>query len=218
MTGCAQPPPPVSEKVQAAYEAGQTLSVEKAKPLAVFIGDSYTQGTGASKDETRWVDLVAKAEGWGYDNLGRGGTGYLATSGKAGCGLEVCPNYAEMVETVAAIKPATVIVAGGQNDFSAFNENRPAVLAQIAKTYNGLRAKLPKARIIAVGPSTPWGVNEDVLAFDAAVQEAAASVKAEHVSLIEPNVVTPQMVLPDGGHVNDAGHKAIAERVISALR
>jgi lysophospholipase L1-like esterase len=50
------------------------------------------------------------------------------------------------------------------------------------------------------------------------VQDAANSVKAKYVSLINPNVIDLAMILPDKVHVNDAGHKAIAERVLAALR
>lgn len=197
-----------------------TPSVTKAAPKdrAVFIGDSYTQGTGASAPEKRWVSLVAAAKGWGFDNLGRGGTGYLSTSDERGCGLSFCPNFGGMIGQAVAAKPSTVVVSGGQNDFTAFNETRPAVIEAINKTYADLRAKLPNTKIVAVGPSTPWGVNPDVEAYDQAVQDAAKSVGATYVSLINPDVIVDSMLVKDGAHVNDEGHKAIAERVISALR
>jgi len=65
--------------------------------LVVFIGDSYTHGTGSSSKALRWSSVVSSAEGWSEVNLGRGGTGYKATSSNNGCGLKYCPNYAEMV-------------------------------------------------------------------------------------------------------------------------
>ena len=39
---------------------------------AVFIGDSYTRGTGASSPALRWTSLVAAARGWQEQNLGLG--------------------------------------------------------------------------------------------------------------------------------------------------
>jgi lysophospholipase L1-like esterase len=220
--GCAATPPPVSDKVAKYYEDNSSLpatpkAVEVTQPVAAFIGDSYTQGTGASAGKN-WVQLAASASGLSAVNLGRGGTGYVAVSGLSGCGLEKCPAYPDMVAQAVAAKPSVVVVAGGQNDFLDFARDPEAVKAAVRKTYTDLRAALPKAKIVAVGPSTPWEVSASVREFDKVVQDAATSVKASYVSLLEPNVITKAMILPDGAHVNDTGHKAIAERVGAALR
>lgn len=211
-------PPAASAKILEAANAGATLAPKPDQPLAVFLGDSYTQGKGATSAEGRWVGLVATTQKWDYVNLGRGGTGYLATSTAAGCGLDFCPNIEGMIPLAASESPDIIVVAGGQNDFSAFNTDRAAVMDSIGKTYAALRAKFPEAQLVAVGPSTPWGVNKDVILFDEMVQDAASKVQAKYVSLIEPDVIDPTMLLEDKAHVNDAGHKAIAERVIAALR
>jgi lysophospholipase L1-like esterase len=218
VTACAPEIPPVSDKVSAAYEAGKSLPPATTRPVAVFIGDSYAQGRGASSEAANWVALVAKAEGWGYDNLGKGGTGYVTVSDVKGCGLPVCPNYQDMANAAIASKPHAVVVAGGQNDFAAFLADPIKENAAIRATFAKLRAGLPDALIVAVGPSTPWVVDSTVVEMDQAVQDAAAAVKAKYVSLIEPNVISPDMVLGDKVHVNDDGHKAIAERVEAALR
>ena len=218
LTGCASTPAPASEKVQAAYESGRPLAPTVTKPAAVFFGDSYTQGTGASSAATSWVPLVSAAKGWGFENLGRGGTGYLATSNEKGCGLPFCPNYDQMVNESSG-KADFVVIAGGQNDLTAAAKDVDPLLAAVDKTYSDARAKYPKATIIAVGPSTPGTVDATVRALDAAVRNAAAKVGAKYVSLIDPDVIDrTTMMAPDGGHVNDAGHAAIAERVKSVLR
>lgn len=214
-------PAPVSSQVQSYYEANSaqpTIATSTPKPVIAFIGDSYTQGAGASDKPLRWTEQVAAATGMWPENLGRGGTGYVTVAGKAGCGLDVCPNYAQMVPDVAAKNPATVVVAGGQNDFGLFERDPAAVTAAVNKTFTDLRSALPNAKLVAVGPSTPWTVNPSVVAFDAAVQEAAETVNAAYVSMIEPNVINKDWLLEDRAHVNDAGHKAIAERVLTALR
>lgn len=183
--------------------------------VVVFIGDSYTHGTGSSSKAMRWSSLVSAAAGWTEQNLGRGGTGYKKTSSKNGCGLQYCPNYAEMVAQAAALHPGVVVVSGGQNDFrSDFAEVEP----MISKTYSDLRAALPDAEIIAVGPSIIGTVGPSVIGFDAAVQSAAAAVGARYVSLSSPDVLEPSMATEDGGHVADSGHAAIAAAVVAGLK
>jgi lysophospholipase L1-like esterase len=112
-TGCAAGPPPVSDKVQAAYESGRSLAPAVTKPAAVFFGDSYTHGTGASTATTSWVPLVSAAMGWGTENLGRGGTGYVATSNEKGCGLAFCPNYDQMINEHQG-KPTSLLSPAGR--------------------------------------------------------------------------------------------------------
>src|SRR5215212_3919836 len=87
------------------------------RPVAVFIGDSYAQGSG------KWPELVSKAQGWRQVNLGRGGTGYEArlagAAAQKGCGLKECPSFPEMAAVAVKLHPDVVVVAGGRNDRGA---------------------------------------------------------------------------------------------------
>lgn len=185
---------------------------------AVFIGDSYTFGVGATSPERRWTTLVSRAEGWQEDNRGLGGTGYLATSGPNGCGRPFCESYSTVIEQAAGDAPGIVVIAGGQNDFVRYATDRQQVVDAIQLTYRTARRVMPDATIVAVGPSTTGPVDDLVKAFDAAVQDAAKAVDARYISLIDPAVLDPTMVLPDRAHVGDVGHQAIAQRVIGTLR
>ena len=197
--------------------SSSTNAASEALPVAVFIGDSYSHGTGASVPENRWTTLVSESKGWDEENLSLGGTGYLKTAGINGCGREICDNYDTVVLSNQASNADTYVVAGGQNDFALWRTDSAAVSAAIDKTYDDLRAQYPDATIIAVGPSTVGEVGTTVTGFDSAVQNAAARIGATYVSLIAPNIVTPDMVTVDGGHVQDAGHRAIADRVLAAI-
>jgi lysophospholipase L1-like esterase len=200
------------------YLAGCANYVEAAAPKAAFIGDSITAGYGASSALKRWTSLVSQRMGWIEHNFGRGGTGYLATSSREGCGLDFCPNYLGMLDEVASSDPDIVVVAGGENDLAEFASNSGPVSGAITGTFNGLRERLPNARIIAVGPFAR-DITSSVIAFDLVVQDAARAVGGEYVSLIAPNpVVQEDMFTADGAHVNDSGHAAIADRITSVLR
>lgn len=203
----------------AASPDSQPRPTASGTPVAVFIGDSYTAGFGASGPKLSWASMVAEDEGWKAVNLGRGGTGYLTTSGLNGCGKDYCPNYQEMVADAVKAGPDVVIVAGGQNDFTAFSQDPAAVRAAIQATFTALRKGLPDARIVAVGPSIPaaTAAGPTAMSFETAVKEASAQVGGSHISLLDPPVFTDAMILPDGAHVDDAGHAAIANRVEEAL-
>jgi lysophospholipase L1-like esterase len=208
----------LSPRTSHASEADATSAITtKPYTTAVFIGDSTTQGVGASAPEMRWVTEVATAEGWEPRNLGRIGTGYLSTAESKVCGATTCPNFQEMARIAVSQKPQVVVVSGGQSDFDLFAKDPTAVKAAISETYDVLRAKLPDARIYAIGPSTTGTINKATTAFDAAVRAAAAKVKATYVSLLQPNVVTSSFIAPDGVHLNDAGHAALAARVEQAI-
>ncbi|WP_062292710.1 SGNH/GDSL hydrolase family protein [Demequina phytophila] len=189
---------------------------------ALFIGDSYTAGTGASSDATRWSTLVAADQGWEELNYGLGGTGYSSTSGFKGCGEEFCDKFAGTIEQAAAdgVEPDVVVISGGQNDAGLWWQDSDAVIADVDATYQAARATFPHARIIAVGPHLPgqpyghWKFD-----FDDAVQEAAESVDGEFVSLMAPRAVKFRLYdAGDGVHVNDEGHRLIAQRVIEGIQ
>ena len=186
-------------------------------PTAVFLGDSYTHGTGASTPALRWSSLVANAKGWTEADAGLGGTGYATTSSVNGCGKDYCPTYVERVGEIVASSPSVVVVSGGQNDGTLLSSDPETVKAAVDATYSTLRAGLPDAEIVAVGPSAPGTLPATLIEFDGWVHTAADAVGATYVSLIDPPVIVPEMVLPDGGHVDDSGHQAIADRILGIL-
>lgn len=189
------------------------------RQIALFVGDSYTHGTGASAETSRWSSVVAASAGWIEINHGLGGTGYLTTADVSGCGRDFCAAYpGNLVAGTLGDAPSVIVIAGGQNDFDAFQADSETVSAAIHTTYAVARQLYPDARIIAVGPSTLGPVDGTVAAFDAAVQAAAISISAEYVSLIDPDVLdATTMDAGDGGHVNDSGHRAIAAAVLRAV-
>jgi lysophospholipase L1-like esterase len=194
-----------------------TFGIDNTATVAAFIGDSYAQGVGASSDADRWTSLVSSSEGWRQENFGRGGTGYLATSGPEGCGLDFCPSFDGMIPEAVEAQPDVLVISGGQNDFNTFVTARSSVEDAITKTMSDARSALPDTRIIVVGPSSPNGVDADFTAFADTVRQSAAAIGAEYVDLASPDVIDPANVLPDGGHVNDAGHAAIADRVTAGI-
>jgi hypothetical protein len=179
----------------------------------IFIGDGFTAGTGASDTTKRWTTIVSKAQGWHQVNLAHGGTGYVKASA-SGCDSKGCPNFAGMVQEVAATQPGRVVVAGGLSDITL---EIAEVEPMIQKTYADLRAALPNSTIIAIGPPAIAGVTPKLSDFDAAVRRAAETVGAQYISLIDPDVLDESMTLFGNTQLNDAGQAALAQRVLDSI-
>jgi len=190
---------------------GHATAAPGSFPVVAFIGDSYTWGSGASAKDKRWTSLVANKMGWLEFNVGEGGTGYLTT-------FENRPNYFGQLDEVTALRPDIVVVAGGQNDQPILDRNRSELFAGVGNFFVQLRSRVPRARIIGLGPSFPDALTPERYNFDQVVREAVRSVGGEFISLIRPTpVIDPAMLEPDRVHVGDAGHAAIASRVLADM-
>lgn len=190
-----------------------TLPLDADRPRVVVIGGSEAAGKGASDGEHHWSSIVAAARGWDEVNLARAGTGYLTEAEPDVCGQRACPNFPAVVAEAVALGPSVVIISGGNADASLPLDE---VAAAIGATIDAVRVGLPEATIIAVGPlaSTP---TDDLIRLDAAVKQAASAGGVKFVSLLAPNVLTGDMVSEGGTVLNDAGHAAVAARVVAAV-
>jgi lysophospholipase L1-like esterase len=97
--------------------------------------------------------------------------------------------------------------------------NPASVHTAIDAAFATLRAGLPGARIIALGPmyddASPGAA---LLQIDTWVKEAAAAHGATYVSGVPTWLVGhPEWIASDGVHQNDAGHAEDARRLIAAI-
>lgn len=186
---------------------------------AVFIGDSYTAGAGASNSDHRFTTLIANQEHWVEANFGRGGTGYTsgvkAPTAKLACGLDYCPSFTEMIPDAAASHPDIVFVSGGRNQSGA---DPDSLATGITDFYKQLRAALPDATIYAMSPV--WDSRtppEDMAEMIHDVQSAAQAVNATFLNVGEPLANHPEQIAPDHVHPTDGGHALLAEAAEAAL-
>ncbi|MFJ3406637.1 SGNH/GDSL hydrolase family protein [Promicromonospora sp. NPDC090134] len=187
--------------------------VAEKEPVALFVGDSYTVGQGATSPELRWSTLVSEKMGWRELNVADGGTGFV----KGNPELDKL-NYPAQLRSVPQGSVDIVVIAGGQNDFKDLRAEPGPVFEAVADTYALAVQRFPDAEIVSVGPSTPWAVGLEARALDSAVRAAAAEAEATYVSLLDPNIVQGRLVHEDGIHTTDAGNAAIARRVVRTLQ
>lgn len=204
---------------RAALSAMQTPppSPTVLRPFAVFIGDSYTAGTGATSESARFATLVAHHQNWAFQNLGQGGTGYAtnAARGEGACGSERCRAYGGLLDALEKLQPDIIMVAGGRNDLGKPNPDLPA---KILRFYRDLKQVLPSARVYAVSPI--WSAEpapDRLYEMRDAVADAAAETGATYLDIGLPLENEPRYLTFDEVHPNDAGHGAIAAAIDGAL-
>lgn len=183
-----------------------TFGTARAEPTTVaFLGDSYTEGAGSSKDRThRWSTTVSNSLGWSETIIAIGGTGFVSGD-----------NYVNQLPRVVATGADVVVISGGRNDVDELIED---VKRNAMQVLGGVRAGLPEARIIVL---SPWWDDDEapdrLTDVASAMSDAAASVGAEFIDSGQPLADRPDLMSADGIHPNDAGYAAIAATVTPLL-
>lgn len=112
---------------------------------AVFLGDSYTEGIGATQHSDGYAYLVAEALGWSADIIGLPGSGYTRVAENTGLSI------AAGIQPAIAAHPQVLIVECGHNDtgrgMSVARTKRNAL-----RDLRELRASLPYTTIVVLGP------------------------------------------------------------------
>lgn len=194
-------------------------AADTAASVALFLGDSYAAGAGATTTSRRWTSVLSAQRGWLEANLARGGTGYLKTATTTGCGLAYCPTFREMTADAVAARPDIVVVSGGRNDLTLVTTDPSGVHQAVLDTYAALRQGLPSSRIYAITPmwdaSTPPSVLQTLRGW---VAEAAAQNDVTLVDGAETWLLGhPEWITSDKVHPNDLGYAQLAQRVGGSL-
>ena len=122
-------------------------------PTVGFIGDSYSGGS-ADVPSASTIDRVASRRlGVRSVSSAQGGTGYI-TDGKANIASNSVFGSAERVGRIVQAQPDAVAVVGGLNDEG---KDLGQVAAAVKKCLADLRAGLPDAPIVVVGPQPSGG-------------------------------------------------------------
>lgn len=205
----------------------------------LFLGDSITEGVGASCQKNNYVNVFAKISGANVFNYGIGGTRIASQKNPS------CPNENRYFYTRLAIMEEQadyVVVFGGTNDFGHGNAEFGTYSDTTDDTFCGalrhliesLCEKYPTARVVIVTPMHRASENSDVndrggkpmakfIDYINAIRHVAAEYSVPVFDLYSNSNIhakteaVRKIYMPDGLHPSDAGHKRIAEMLYSFL-
>lgn len=206
-----------------------------------FLGDSITEGVGASTHEHCYVEVLRQTYGLAQArNYGISGTRIAHqahVSDKPSFDLDFCGRYQEMDDHADA-----VVVFGGTNDFGhgfapfgVIGDTAPDTFCGACDTlYKGLIAKYPTTPIVIVTPTPRQAENDPrgdgfkpagplLAEYVDAIQKIAAANGLPVLDLFHDapagmRAAFPPELFPDGLHPNDVGHEHLARLIAEFLQ
>ncbi len=197
-----------------------------------FLGDSITEGHGASDASKCYVSLIGKNTGAICRNYGIGGSRIArkkAPSENPRYDLDFCSRVEEM-DPDADI----VVVFGGTNDYAhgdaplgSFEDRTVWTFYGALHTlYTSLYERYPAARIVVLTPlhrSEEDYLDPPLKPFVDAIREVAEYYSLPLLDLYATAGLQPRIrsnrdrYVPDGLHPNDAGYEKLARQIQSFL-
>jgi lysophospholipase L1-like esterase len=187
-------------------------AARRPRPVAVFLGDSYTSGwRGVGEGSAGWPAILGAARHWTIYDLAVAGTGFVNpgwTSQPIG----------SQVGTAIRLQPGIVFVAGGHNDEDLATG---PVTAAADSVLDGLARALPHAVLVVVGPIWPDGNPKATLVrLRDHLRARATDLGALFIDPIGSGWFAggnARFIGPDGTHPTSLGYRRIARLVGAAL-
>ena len=203
--------------VTAAEDKAVNAATNKAPVKLACVGDSITQGVGASQGHA-YPHLLKTMLGdqWEVRNFGLSGTTLLKNGDVS---YWKCKQFTD----ATAFVPDVVTIALGTNDSKPQNwAHKDQFLADYKALIEEFRKVNPKVIVYAClpVPAFPgrWGINEPAISGEVIplIRQAAEESKAEVIDL-HAALAGRNTCFPDTVHPNDAGQTLIAQAIARTL-
>lgn len=228
--GCAQEPPPVSDRVAQVYRENLAhpsptpTATKVAKPPAalkfgpgtktLFFGDSWTFGMTAEPVTQGFAYQTADELQLDATVMGGPGTGYLNPGpSKEG-------TYSERLNSVPAdLNPGLVVLQGSINDANLSPIGLPGAANKFIRQ---LKANFPHAQIVMVGPApNTFPADPSITRLDNYLRQVAVSNSLNYISPFAGHWITAanvgKVIDPTTMHPTNAGHAILASKTVAAL-
>ena len=173
-----------------------------AGSIVVALGDSITQGVGAS-EESSWPALLARSSGWRVINAGVSGD-------------DSAQALARLPALLREYKPALVIVSIGGNDFLRAQPSS-ATRANIAAILRSVKESGSRAVLIGV-PKLTLGAALGIFSDHELYEELAKEHGVPLLSDAWGDVMKQSRLMSDQIHPNAAGYAEFTASLEKFLR
>lgn len=208
-------------EARSAVQVDRLETAADARPSVLFIGDSYTAGSGLP--EMSYACMAAVRMGWLCNLSAVPGTGYIS-GGPANRSvvdeyIGESTSFAERIPHLAArYDPDTVILDGGRNDRFPPSED---VFDAMISTIEDVRRTWPAAMIIFVRPRFLANPRDDLGFGDAFIGRLESNPVARGVLFLDPITgfagTNTSSLLSDGTHPNPRGEQRLSVAMVSSL-
>ena len=208
-----------------------------------FLGDSITEGAGASCVEKRYVNYIAENYGAICRNYGIGGTRIARQKTPSECPADD-RDFVSRVDEMDN-DADVIVIFGGTNDYGhgdaplgVFSDTDPYTFyGGLHTLYTNVINKYPEALIVVLTPLHRLNEEDErgefgrkpvpmanLKAYVDIIREVAEYYSIPVLDLyansgIQPNVpVLREKFTADGLHPNDAGHEKIAKRIAEFIK
>lgn len=184
-------------------------------PVALWVGDSYTNGHGAPRPADGYPCLVSDRLGWTCKLDAEGGTGFVNDGSGASPANE--PLSHRLDTTSESVDPDVVVIDAGRNDFAATpGEFRRAVTSYL----NDATAAYPDAKFVVILPFILGRSHFDYKTIDHTVRVAATDIGATVIDTTTPawQRLVNGLATVDGLHPTARSHRLIARRLVVDFR
>lgn len=195
-----------------------TLGPVPAGSTVMFIGDSWTHGTGADDPATQgYPQTTAAALGVEADVYGYGSVGYVSTGVDKQGAFQT-----RLAADQPAGRPSLIVLQGSLNDAK---ESPAKITEAAAALVTDVRGKFPQAQVVMVGPAPATEGLINVLApIDTALSQAATAQEVPYISPLREqwfsagNLAGYMNPMDGSPHPNNAGHKLFGEKLAAAIK
>jgi lysophospholipase L1-like esterase len=196
-----------TEPYARAWDRANREALSRTGPLWVALGDSMTQGVGASAPDRGWVGQLSgrlTEGGWTHRLVNLSVTGARVQ--------DVLEDQVPALDAIVAAEgpPALVTLVVGSNDVVSLRFR-----GGLAHRFEALLDRLPEGSVVMNLPNP----TREARRLDALIRERAA---AGLLVLADMRADGPRgwrgMLSPDSFHPNDRGYAAMADVVERALR
>lgn len=182
------------------------------KQVALWFGDSFVEGAGASTKSKGFSYRVSQHYGLFHKNLAQGASGYIGNREEAikRCGKEDCLTLIKALEKKKMLRADVIFIQAGLNDYALTPENSKSV----EDFYTKLRITYPSSIVITLSPTKAFPEDDLQKKIQLLAKKYVTSIGGFYVDLGEPLVGHPEWLSADNFHPNDLGYEVLANLAI----